>query len=132
MRPHIEQGNILHLSGIPLEEMPYLFSHASAFVFPSYNEGFGLPPLEAMQCECPTIVSDIKVHREVMGDASLYCNPYDIQSIADAIERLISSSEAEHLRAQLIAKGLAKVQLYTPEKVGDQWLEFFKKLKPIK
>lgn len=129
MRPHVADGEILHLEKILPEDMGYLYSHASCFVFPSYNEGFGCPPLEAMQCECPVIVSDIKTHRWVLGDAALYCNPYDVNSLSDQLEYLLVSPEADHVRQALIAKGLERVKLYSPEVIGEQWTALFNNLK---
>jgi len=129
MRVHIQQGNIIHLDNIATEEMPYLFSHAKAFVFPSYTEGFGLPPLEAMQCGCPTIVSDIPAHRWVMGDASLYCDPYDADALADAMAKLIHQEGAGALREELAAKGLERVKLYAEERLAGEWAEMLDKIK---
>jgi glycosyltransferase involved in cell wall biosynthesis len=129
MKPGVENGSIIHLEKIPAEEISYLYSHASAFVFPSYNEGFGFPPLEAMQCECPVVVSDIKPHRWVMGDAALYCNPYSVDSIADAIGQLIASENADGLRQDLIAKGLKRIQKYHLDVISEQWQNLFDQLK---
>lgn len=130
MQPHVEMGNIIHLNNLSIEEIAYLFSHAKAFVFPSYTEGFGLPPLEAMQCECPTIVSDIPTHRWVMGDASLYCNPYDVNSLADAINKLTDQPNANEIRQDLIQKGLIQVKQYTEDAVKEKWAELFDKIRP--
>jgi glycosyltransferase involved in cell wall biosynthesis len=129
MRPHIQQGDIIHLNNISTDEIPYLFSHAQAFVFPSYTEGFGLPPLEAMQCECPTIVSDIPAHRWVMGDASLYCDPYSVDSIYQAMSRLCFGSDVYAEREQLVRNGLAQVKKYSSDKLSDEWEQVFNKIK---
>lgn len=129
MEPHIESGDIIHLDNVTPDEMPFIYSHAAAFVFPSYSEGFGLPPMEAMQCECPVVVSDISAHRAVLSDAAIYSDPYNVHDIANAIEQLIIFPEAEKLREQLIQKGLERVALYTPERVGQQWLSLFEQLK---
>lgn len=121
LKPHIEAGNIIHLSNLSNDELPYLFSHAQAFVFPSYTEGFGLPPLEAMQCECPTIVSDIPAHRWVLGDAALYCNPYNADSLADTLLQLVLNSDAETLKQTLAERGLARVKRYMVSALVPQW-----------
>lgn len=128
MKPHVLEGDILHLEKIMPEEMGYLYSHADAFVFPSFNEGFGCPPLEAMQCECPVIASDIKAHRWVLGDAALYCNPYDVNSLAQQLENLLLSQDKD-LRMSLIKKGLERVKKFSPEVIGTQWQELFARLK---
>jgi glycosyltransferase involved in cell wall biosynthesis len=129
MRPHIQQGDIIHLNNISTEEIPYLFSHAQAFVFPSYTEGFGLPPLEAMQCECPTIVSDIPAHRWVMGDASLYCDPYSVDSIYQAMSRLCFGPGAHAERELLVRNGLEQVKRYSSDKLSGEWEQVFNKIK---
>ena len=60
---------------MPVEEMRVLYTHAEALVFPSNYEGFGFPPLEAMQCGTPVIASDIAAHRWVLGDACAVLQP---------------------------------------------------------
>ncbi len=72
-------------------ELRALYEHAACFVFPSYYEGFGLPPLEAMCCGCPVVVSNTTSMPEVCGEAALYCDPADPSSIATQIRRLLDS-----------------------------------------
>lgn len=129
MRPHVIDGDILHLEKIHPEDMGYLYSHADAFVFPSYNEGFGCPPLEALQCECPVIVSDIDTHRWVLGDAALYCNPYDVNSLVHQLERLLISAESESLRQTLIEKSKPRLEAFSAGKIGEQWTVLLETLK---
>ncbi len=129
MRPYILDGSLIHVEKISEADLPYLYSHAEAFVFPSYEEGFGLPPLEAMQCGCPTIVSDIAAHRWVMGDASLYCDPYDIDDISEKIESLVLKSGKASTKKALIKKGHERVKLYNQKRVGDMWIELLDNLK---
>jgi glycosyltransferase involved in cell wall biosynthesis len=77
-----------------------LFEHASCFVFPSFYEGFGLPPLEAMNCGCPVVVSDRASLPEVCGTAALYCDPADPGTIAAQLRKVLGSDAArEDLRA---------------------------------
>ncbi len=125
MRPHILQGNIIHLDNISTEEIPYLFSHAQAFVFPSYTEGFGLPPLEAMQCECPVIVSDIPAHRWVMGDAALYCDPYNSDSIYQAMAQLCIAADSNERKQTLVRNGTQQVKKYSADKLAFDWENIF-------
>jgi glycosyltransferase involved in cell wall biosynthesis len=68
------------------EDMPYLFNGATAFIFPSRYEGFGIPLLEAMACETPVACSCSSSIPEVVLDAALSFNPHDIKSMTDAIE----------------------------------------------
>jgi glycosyltransferase involved in cell wall biosynthesis len=128
MRNLIERGELVHLEKVPSEEMRVLYTHAEAFVFPSNYEGFGFPPLEAMQCGTPVIASDIATHRWVLGDAALYCSPYDTASIASAIERLVASDEASSLRGQCVSRGYLRVQRYHVDRCADQWRELLHRL----
>ncbi|MEO0855017.1 MAG: glycosyltransferase family 1 protein, partial [Cyanobacteria bacterium J06648_11] len=63
-----------------------LYENARGFIYPSFYEGFGLPPLEAMSCGCPVIVSQAASLPEVCGDAALYCDPHDPGDIADKMQ----------------------------------------------
>jgi hypothetical protein len=129
MREPIERGALVHLEKVSADELRVLYTHAEALVFPSYSEGFGLPPLEAMRCDAPVIASDIAVHRWVLGDAALYCNPYDVTSIASAIERLVASDESVALRAELIARGRERLELYRTDRCSRQWSDLLQRLK---
>jgi hypothetical protein len=129
MREFVRRGDLIHLEGVTSEELRALYTHAEAFVFPSHAEGFGFPPLEAMQCETPVIASDIPEHRWVLGDAPLYCNSYDTGSIADAIERLVASNESAALRMQMIARGRERARMYSQQRCCGQWLDLLQRLK---
>ena len=129
MREPAMRGDLIHLEHVTADEMRALYSACEAFVFPSFAEGFGFPPMEAMLCRAPTIVSDIPAHRWVMGDASLYCNAYDAHSIASAIERLTVSESASALRAELIARGRERTARYTLEHCSRQWVDLLYRLK---
>jgi glycosyltransferase involved in cell wall biosynthesis len=112
---------IRFLGRISDEELIDYYHNALFFLYPSLYEGFGIPPLEAMANGCPVLVSDIAPFREILGDSVLYCNPLDIQSIADGIKTLI---ENEKIRTRLIEKG------YRQEK-GYDWDISAKKLQQI-
>ena len=86
-------------------DLPALYTGALCFVYPSYFEGFGLPPLEAMQCGAPVITGDQTSLPEVVGDAGLLINPFDESAIASAIARLIDDAG---LRAELRNRGLQR------------------------
>jgi glycosyltransferase involved in cell wall biosynthesis len=70
---------VLFLNYISADELPALYAGAKAFVFPSLYEGFGLPPLEAMACGCPVVVSNVASLPEVCGDAAYCVDPYDVE-----------------------------------------------------
>jgi glycosyltransferase involved in cell wall biosynthesis len=71
-------------------ELRALYEHAACFVYPSFYEGFGLPPLEAMTCGCPVVVSRVASLPEVCGDAALYCDPADPRDIARAVSEVVT------------------------------------------
>ena len=91
--------------------------HASAFIFPSIYEGFGLPPLEAMAAGIPTIVSQTASLPEVCGVASLYCDPYSIDDIAQKIEQLLANP---HMQNELRFKGLERARQLTWSKTIEK------------
>lgn len=123
MGPFAERGLILHLQDVAQDELKYLYSGARAFVFPSMGEGFGLPPVEAMQCSCPVVVSDIPAHRYMAGDAALFCDPYDVDDIADKVSAAVYGDLAQDLKL----KGRKNAARYTVEAVLPQWEQFFEK-----
>jgi glycosyltransferase involved in cell wall biosynthesis len=128
MREMVAKGDIIHLEGLSSEELRVMYSQAEALVYPSHAEGFGFPPLEAMQCDLPVIASDLPEHRWVLGDAALYCNSYDVNSIADAIERMIASEDSPALQRELIARGRRRIERYSLARCGEQWLELLQRL----
>lgn len=123
MQPHIDAGHLLYCEDVLLDEMPLLYSHAKAFVFPSYTEGFGIPPLEAMQCGCPTIVSDIPTHREVYGESPLYCDPYDVDSLTEKLRLLLIDEAALTIRDEHVQNGLRQIKKYSPDYLQNQWTQ---------
>lgn len=90
---------------------------ADALVLPSFYEGFGLPPLEAMACGCPAIVSDRASLPEVCGDAALYCDPNDVENIA---ARMLEVASNEALRAELREKGMARARQFTWDRCAHE------------
>ncbi|WP_342000898.1 glycosyltransferase family 4 protein [Microbacterium sp. LWH7-1.2] len=92
------------------DELEELYAQATALVFPTRFEGFGLPPLEAMARGCPVIASDIPVVHEVAGDAAVYVDPADAEAIAAAI-RALRDSPAQ--RARMTDAGLARAAAFS-------------------
>ena len=93
------------------------YAGAVALVFPSMYEGFGIPLLEAMQCSCPIITSNISSLPEVAGDAAIYCDPGDIKSISEAMVKVASSPET---RRNLIAKGLPGYRRFSWDRCAEE------------
>jgi glycosyltransferase involved in cell wall biosynthesis len=77
-------------------ELKALYNHAACFIFPSFYEGFGLPPLEAMSCGCPVIVSETTALPEICGNSALYCNPYSPEDIGIKLRELLSSKSLQN------------------------------------
>ena len=106
----------LRLPGsIPEAGVPALYAGAFLFAFPSFMEGFGLPPLEAMACEVPVIASHRTSIPEVLGDAPLYCDPAQPETMAAALAR---AAQDAALRTRLIEAGLRRVTRFTPRNTG--------------
>jgi glycosyltransferase involved in cell wall biosynthesis len=86
-------------------ELRSLYESAACFVYPSFYEGFGLPPLEAMACGCPVVVSRAASLPEVCGDAAVYCDPRDPVDIARAIDQVLADAAVqEDLRRRSLAR----------------------------
>ena len=117
------QGKVHLLEFIPQEYLPALLSSAVSLVFPSLHEGFGLPVLEAMACGCPVIISNAGSLPEVGGDAAIYVDPFDVESIAFALERIVGKSS---VRENLSQKALQRAKLFTWENTARQTLEAFR------
>lgn len=103
-------SRIKMLGRVSDEELIGLYSGATAFIYPSFYEGFGLPPLEAQACGCPVIAANAASLPEVCGDSALYCSPYEVQDIAKQIDVLISNPQ---LAQSLREKGRANIQRYS-------------------
>jgi glycosyltransferase involved in cell wall biosynthesis len=107
-----ERERVVHLGYVSDGELKALYREAAVFVFPSLYEGFGFPPVEAMSCGCPVLVSDIPVLREVCGDAAGYFDPHDPHAIASAISRVLEDPE---YRDRLRQRGRERVSRLTWE-----------------
>ena len=107
----------VHVTGsVPDELVPVLYTGAFMFVFPSFMEGFGLPPLEAMACGVPVIATNRTAVPEVLGDAAVLIEPEDRAGITQAMERLIADPT---LRGTLISEGHNRVASFNPSRTGD-------------
>jgi glycosyltransferase involved in cell wall biosynthesis len=118
-------GDVALLGYVDEEDLPRLYSSATIFVYPSVYEGFGFPPLEAMAYGTPTLVSRAASLPEICGDASLYCDPLDVKSIAETLIQLLSDSS---LQDQLRRKGLERVKLFTWQKAATQLSRIFEEV----
>jgi glycosyltransferase involved in cell wall biosynthesis len=111
---------VIEMGYVTDEVLAGLYKHAMCLVYPSFYEGFGLPPLEAMLMGCPVIVSNRSSLPEICGDAALYCDPGDPQTIASAISKLVQDPE---FVAQLREKSQKHAQQYTWKKCAERTLD---------
>jgi glycosyltransferase involved in cell wall biosynthesis len=103
----------VHLLGyVPDDDLPGLFSMATAFVFPSLYEGFGLPPLEAMACGTPVLTSNTSSLAEICADAAQLVDPQDEASLVAGLEKLLSDAA---WRQELAWRGLRRAQAFSWE-----------------
>lgn len=102
-----------------------LYQNASALIYPSLYEGFGLPPLEAMVYDCPVICSNISSIPEVVGDAAGMFDPYDVESIQDAIERVVFDNS---VRNDLIGRGKERVKLFAWDRCALETLDVYRRV----
>jgi glycosyltransferase involved in cell wall biosynthesis len=100
---------IKYIGYVSDKELKALYKYATCFVFPSFYEGFGLPPLEAMACGCPVIVSNTASIPEVCGEAAIYCDPHNPEDIAEKIKQLCGN---ESLRKEMINKGIDRIRMF--------------------
>jgi glycosyltransferase involved in cell wall biosynthesis len=115
--------NRVKLTGfVPNEWLAPLFSAASAFVFSTFAEGFGLPALESLQCGAPLICSDLPVLHEVAGDAAIYASPRRPEEIARAMVDVISQPKIRH---DLRSKGVARAALFSWNKCARATLDAY-------
>ena len=115
-------GQVRFLGYVPDEDLPALYSHADLFAYLSLYEGFGLPPLEAMACGVPVLVSNTSALPEVVGEAGVLVAPRDVPTIASEMMRVLRDSD---LRAEMRVRGLERAQLFTPQKMIEQTLQVY-------
>jgi glycosyltransferase involved in cell wall biosynthesis len=109
---------------VPEPDLEALYAAASAFVFPSLNEGFGLPVLEAMGRGLPVVTSSVSALPEVAGDAALLVDPASVDEIADATCRVLTDRE---LRDRLAAAGRQRVDAFTWRRTAERTLEAWRR-----
>ena len=116
-------NNIITTGHINDGELIGLYKNAISFIYPSFYEGFGLPPLEAMACGCPVVVSNAASLPEVCKDAAYYIDPYHIESMAKGIYEVATN---EALKQSLIKKGFERAKMFNWEKSAQELLEILK------
>ncbi|MFP4514643.1 MAG: glycosyltransferase family 4 protein [Parcubacteria group bacterium] len=116
---------VIMLGWVAEKDMPYIYNGASAFIFPTRHEGFGIPVIQALACGVPTAISDIEVMKEVAGESALFFNPNEKNAISHAMYTLITDSKlAEDLRI----KGLKRAKSFSWEKTARETLKLIKEI----
>ncbi len=121
---HKASDDVLWTGYVPEPDLPALYTSATCFAYPSYFEGFGLPPLEAMQCGAPVIAGNQTSLPEVVGDAGLLIDPFNQQAIADALARVIDDAS---LRTEMRRKGLAQAKKFSWSSTAQLTLKVYER-----
>lgn len=119
-------NNVIFTNFIETPYLPLFYSCASCFIYPSLYEGFGLPPLESMACGTPTIASNLTSIPEVLKNAPLYINPYDVDDISEKINLVLNDTK---LKKSLIENGLNHVKNFSWKKTSLKTLNILHKTK---
>ena len=111
---------------IPNTDLPYIYSGAKAFLYTSLRESFGIPILESMACGCPIITSNTSAIPEVAGSGAILIDPYNIEEIANMIEKVIEDIE---FREKTIGYGLERVKQFSWENTAKELIKLYNSLK---
>lgn len=117
--------NVIHISQISYEDLPFLYNAAEILVLPSLYEGFGLPALEAMACGTPVVCSNATSLPEVVGDAAFMVDPHSAESIGYGIEKVLTDSL---LRTTLRQNGLKRASLFQWQDAALKTLALYRKI----
>lgn len=110
---------------IPTNILPFLYNAAEIFVYPSFYEGFGLPPVEAMACGIPVISSNVTSIPEIVGDAAITINPLDINELSTAMDLLLSDN---CYRQSLGSFGIKRSSEFSWDSTARDTLSFYGKI----
>ena len=120
-----DKENIHYLGFVSDSELAKVYNLASLFVFPSFYEGFGLPVLEAMACGTPVVSSNTTSLPEVGGEAVVYCDPNNVNDIAEKIQIVLNDKK---LQQEMIGKSLKRAKQFTWEKAAQEHMKIFEKV----
>jgi glycosyltransferase involved in cell wall biosynthesis len=122
MAPLIARGHIVHLEKCETRELHRLYRDSIGVVAPSVVEGYDYSGVEGMYHGCPVIASDIPVHRSIYESVPIYFDPYDVEDLAEKLERLVVMPENE--RRELGHRGQQFVQRYHRDAMKHEWVRF--------
>lgn len=119
------KDNIIEFTSPTDEELLSLYSNADLFVFPSFFEGFGYPPLEAVSCGTPAIVSDIPILKEIFENSAIFFNPYNYFDIAEKILMVI---ENQNLKEEILYKERERIAMFDKNVSLNKYLKLFEQV----
>ena len=119
----VHKDDVVFVGHLQIDELQRVTAAALASVYVSYFEGFGIPIVEAYKCDVPVITSNVTSMPEVAGDAALLVDPFNIESIASALELVMD----ENVRNSLIEKGRIRRNDFSWDKAAEQWYSVIKK-----
>lgn len=120
---NLESIELKIVNNVSMENLVELYSNALCFVYPSLYEGFGIPILEAFNCGCPVITSNISSMPEVGGDAAVYADPLNINDLADKIKFVLKTD-----REKFAKKGFAQAKKFSWEKTAKETIKAYESL----
>ena len=124
MKPWIDQGALFVLQNVPAADLRVLYKHALATVCPSIAEGFDFAGVECMRSGGVTVASDIPVHREIYGDASLYFDPHSTESLVHQLKSVINGEDSVAVADRLRQHGQEVSARYLPDAILPLWKKF--------
>lgn len=119
------EDDVIFTDFIPLEKLPIFYNASELLAYPSFYEGFGLPPLEAMACGTPVITSNVTSLPEICYDSALLINPYDIDSLKSGMENVLYD---DALKARMIKQGLINSSKYSWNITAKSTLKAYEKI----
>jgi len=122
IRAHNLEAQVASLQGLSNEDLCAVYSLAEGLLFPSLQEGFGWPVLEAQSCGCPVFATGRPPMTELGGDAAIYFDPLQVEDAAKIISRALES------RAAICEDGLVNVQRFTVQKMIDGYVSAYRKV----
>lgn len=118
-------NNVVFTDFVPIEDMPLFYNATEVLVYPSFYEGFGLPPIEAMACGTPVIASNVTSLPEVCYESALFIDPNDIDALSYDIERVLSNSL---LRLTMVKKSLTRSKNFSWNKTALDTISAYKSI----
>ena len=111
------------------DELRWLFANAQVFIYPSIYEGFGIPILDAFSLGCPVLLANASCFPEVGGEAALYFDPKDEESMREQLMRVIGIEEGvKRMRSDLIARGKERAKMFSWPKCAVETAEIYRHL----